>query len=39
MSAQSSSHAGRQFPLPGGQFCGFLLFFHVVFLGMLAFTL
>lgn len=39
MNTQSNSKAGGQFPLPGRQFRAFLLFFHVVFLGMLVVTL
>ncbi len=38
MNSQASSKAGGQFPLPGGQFRAFLLFFHIVFLGMLVFS-
>jgi len=39
MNSKSSSKSDGQFPLPGRQFRRFLLFFHIVFLGMLALTL
>jgi signal transduction histidine kinase len=39
MKTQPNATADGKLPLPGGQFRGFLLFFHIVFLGMVGFTL